>query len=175
MHVKPECFHLSMPFPHNLQRVLDQPVCNMHIASYRPDIQFLCCTRVYFFVCAMISVAWGSVRQSHACNCSTFCTCTRSHLPHNVMHSSSNNSILVDHQPESQMAYCISTSADVGQMWYHCSLHSCHSPQTSHPNRNLSTHQHQRLIPHHQFRKQPKSGGVEGLGRRLTTTPGRWK
>ena len=103
MHVKPECFHLSMPFPHNLQRVLDQPVCNMHIASYRPDIQFLCCTRVYFFVCAMISVAWGSVRQSRACNCSTFCTCTRSHLPHNVMHSSSNNSILVDHQPESHI------------------------------------------------------------------------
>ena len=39
------------------------------------------------------SEAWGSVTfwwHSCACNCSMFCMCTQSGLPHNVVHSSSN-------------------------------------------------------------------------------------
>jgi len=53
----------------------------------RPDLQFLC-TRVYKFV--WFSVAWGSATfwwLWNVCNCSTFCACTRSGSPHNVVHS----------------------------------------------------------------------------------------
>jgi len=55
-----------------------------HIIT-RPDSQFLC-TRVYF---TWFSVAWDSAtfwRQSNACNCSMFCTCTRSGSPYNIVH-----------------------------------------------------------------------------------------
>ena len=51
----------------------------------RPDSRFLC-TRAYIL---WFSVAWGSATfwwQSNACNCSMFCACTRSGLPHNVVH-----------------------------------------------------------------------------------------
>jgi len=70
--------------------VLDQPVCSMLVYYFnitRPDSQFLC-TRVHIL---WFSVAWGSATfwwQSNACNCSMFCTCTRSHSPHNVVHLS---------------------------------------------------------------------------------------
>jgi len=62
-------FHLSMLFPHDLQCMLDQPVCSMLYIIARPDSPFLRCTCVYFL--AWYSVAWDSV---------TF---------YNVMHSSS--------------------------------------------------------------------------------------
>ena len=40
---------VPMPSPHNLQCVLDQCVCSMHIISYKPDSQFLCCTFCVIF------------------------------------------------------------------------------------------------------------------------------
>jgi len=51
----------------------------------RPD-SLLLCTRVYIL---WFSLTWGSATfwwQSNACNCSMFCACTRSGLPHNVVH-----------------------------------------------------------------------------------------
>ena len=71
---------------HDLQPVLDQPVCSMLVYYSQAWLTVPVYTCVYFM---WFSVAWGSVTfwwQSYTCNCSMFCTCIRSGSPHNVVH-----------------------------------------------------------------------------------------
>jgi len=76
-------------------------------------------------------------------------------LAHNVMHSSSNNSRLVDHQPESD-----TTAA------YTAAIH--HRPPTQTETSALTSigDSFLGLLHHHQFCKQSKSGGVQGQARK---------
>jgi len=67
--------------------VLDQPVCSMLV--YYIQAWHSSCVHVCIYFCDFL---WPEVQpstfwwQSNACNCSMFCACTRSGLPHNVVH-----------------------------------------------------------------------------------------
>ena len=69
-----ECCHLSMPSP--------RPAACAGPACVQPDSQFLF-TRVYDFLWPVVQ---SHSDESYACNCSMFCLCIRSGLPHNVVH-----------------------------------------------------------------------------------------
>ena len=125
--------HWGLPVAHSKKEWLSSvhaistlPVCIMLLA--RPDSQFLCCTRVYFFV-IFCSLSFSHILLAVICMQLVYVLCTRSGSPYNVMHLSSCKlsplAFTVSGFVCVLLLYLPIQTHSVCNVWYAIACHSC--------------------------------------------------